>query len=212
MSEELQSIITFGLDIPVRMVFPNLFEPRKVKVNGKETGEPKYSATFLVPLDHPDFAKLVDKAKAVAAAKWPGRAYKELKRPFSDGDKMAEKATARKKDGSFYKGMVVLKASSQFPPTIVDASRNPPIETINRKLFYSGAFIQAEVNFVAYDGVGANPDGITAYLNAVAFVRDGERIAGRDATKSFKFVQGAKTADNPAAGAASEDDDDEPAF
>lgn len=203
------SIVTFGLDIPVRMVFANLFEAKRVKINGKETGEPKFSATFLIPPDHPDFTVLVEKAKAVAAAKWPGRSYKELKRPFTDGDQMAAKATAKKKDGSFYTGQVVLKASSQFPPTLVDASRNPVAETVNRKLFYSGAFVQAEVNFVAYDGVGNNPDGITAYLNAVAFVRDGERIAGRDATKSFKFVQGAKTADNPAAGT---EDDDEPAY
>lgn len=211
MAEQVDSIISFGLASPVRILFPNLFEARKVKVNGKERGDAKFGATFLIPPDHPDWATIQAKAKAVAAAKWPGVEYKSIRRPFKDGDKEAEKSASKKKDGSFYKGMVVLKASTKYPVVCVDASHTPPVETVNKKLFYSGAFVAAEINFVANqvtdDETGEEKRYISAYLQGVCFVRDGSRIAGRDVAQSFKHVQGAKTADNPAAGA--EDDDDE---
>ncbi len=186
-----------GFNSAVRCVFPTLFEARRVKIKGKETGEPKFSCTFLLTTDHPDLANLKKVAAAVAKARWPGRKLGELKFPFNDGNAMAAQAEAKKKDGEFYKGQVVLKTSSKFQPAILDGRTEPPVNTEDSGLIYSGCWVAFEINFVAYDGVGANPDGVTAYLNVICFVGKGDRIAGKDHSKTFTGIAGRATTENP---------------
>ena len=171
-----------------QMLFPNLFEPRRVKINGKETGDPKYGLSML--FDPDAIGELKEAAKAVALAKWPGRSLAELKFPFADGDKLAAKQEANKRDGKFYAGKIVVKASSKYKPVTVDTHRK---EIIDNSRLYSGAWGFAELNFVAYPGVGQNPDGVTAYVNFVMKSRDGDRIAGRDAKGVFAGIQGGET-------------------
>lgn len=168
-----------------RMLWPNLFEPRRVKIKGKETGEPKYGLSML--LDPAEIGDLKTAAKAVALAKWPGRTLSELKFPFSDGDKLEAAQTELGRDGKFYAGTIVLKASSKYKPVVVDTHRK---DIIDHTRLYSGAYGYAELNFVAYDGVGQNPDGVTAYVNFVMKSRDGDRIAGRDAAGVFAGIDG----------------------
>ena len=170
-----------------QMLWPNLFEPRAVKIKGKETGEPKYGLSML--LDPAEIGDLKAAAKMVALAKWPGRTLSELKFPFSDGDKLEADQTEKGRDGKFYSGKVVLKASSKFKPVVVDTHRK---DIIDHSRLYSGAYGYAELNFVAYDGVGQNPDGVTAYVNFVMKSRDGDRIAGRDAAGVFAGIQGSE--------------------
>lgn len=170
-----------------QMLWPNLFEPRRVKIKGKETGEPKYGLSML--LDPTEVGDLKTAAKAVALAKWPGRTLSELKFPFADGDKQAAAQAELGRDGKFYAGKIVLKASSKFKPVVVDTHRK---DIIDHSRLYSGAYGYAELNFVAYDGVGQNPDGVTAYVNFVMKSRDGDRIAGRDAKGVFAGIQGAE--------------------
>ena len=171
-----------------RMLWPNLFEPRAVKIKGRETGDPKYGLSML--LDPSEIGDLKTAAKAVALAKWPGRTLTELHFPFADGDKLAAKQEELGRDGKFYAGTVVLKASSKFKPVVVDTKRK---DIIDHTRLYSGAWGYAELNFVAYDGVGQNPDGVTAYVNFVMKSRDGDRIAGRDAAGVFAGIQGGET-------------------
>ena len=168
-----------------RMLWPNLFEPRRVKIKGKETGEPKYGLSML--LDPSEIGDLKTAAKDVALAKWPGHTLSELKFPFSDGDKKAAEQETAGRDGKFYAGTVVLKASSKYKPVVVDTHRK---DIIDATRLYSGAYGFAELNFVAYDGVGQNPDGVTAYVNFVMKSRDGDRIAGRDAKGVFAGIAG----------------------
>ena len=170
-----------------QMLWPNLFEPRRVKIKGKETGEPKYGLSML--LDPTEIGDLKAAAKMVALAKWPGRTLSELKFPFSDGDKLEADQASKGRDGKFYAGKVVLKASSKFKPVVVDTHRK---DIIDHSRLYSGAYGYAELNFVAYDGVGQNPDGVTAYVNFVMKSRDGDRIAGRDAAGVFAGIQGSE--------------------
>lgn len=186
-----------------RMVFPNLFEPKAIKINGKPTGEPRYDLTMLFE-PGPDFDTLKTAAVGVAKAKWPNRDLKELRFPFKGGDTMAAKSASRGKDGDFYKGKIVLSASSKFKPGVVDANKQDILDTSK---VYSGCWGYAELNFVAYDGVSGGQDGVKAYVNFVMKSRDDDRIAGRDAKSVFAGIQGGQTDYDPSAGL-----DDEIAF
>lgn len=193
-----EGIMTFGIAQQARVVFPHLFVPQRYKRNGKESGEPKYSASFLLEKDHLDLAALKKKAAEVAQAKFPGVDLKTLKFPFTDGNKLKTQAEANDKDGSFYEDMIVLKTSSQFEPQVLDGRNDPPTETVDQKIIYSGCFCAAEVNFVAYDRTQADgKDGVTAYINVAVFVRAGERIAGRNAAESFRGIRGQSSAEDP---------------
>ncbi|MEE8518893.1 MAG: ssDNA-binding protein [Dehalococcoidia bacterium] len=180
-----------------RMVWPNLFEPRAFMRDGKPTGEPKYGLTMLFTKDDISGLKVV--AAKVAKAQWPGRDLKELKFPFKNGDALAkasvEKDVAADKtprDVSFYEGKVVVKTSSKFAPQVYGMDRK---EVLDPKRAYSGAFGYAELNFVAYPGVGGGQDGVTCYVNFVMLSdRKGDRIAGRNVEDVFAGIQGSDVA------------------
>ena len=174
-----------------RMVFPNLFVPRAFKRNGKEAGEAKYGLTML--FDPKDVGPLKAAIRHVIEEKWPGRDPKTLKLPLISGDAQAAKSAANKKDGSFFKGTVVLKASSKFKPGVVDAKSEPILDPGR---IYSGCYGHAELNFTAYDAVGAGGlDGVNAYVNFVLKTKDGDRIAGKDAKTVFAGITGATVDD-----------------
>ena len=176
-----------------RVAFPNLFVPRAFKRNGKDAGEAKYSLTML--FDPKDIGPLKDAIRHVINEKWPARDPKTLKLPLASGDAQAAKSEARKKDGSFFKGTVVLKASSKFKPGVVDEKLQ---DILDASRIYSGCYCRAELNFVAYDAVSAGgQDGVTAYVNFVMKVKDGPRVAGKDAKTVFAGVAGVETDENP---------------
>lgn len=177
-----------------QMVFPNLDKPRAFKQNGKEKGEPMYGLTML--FTPADVEVLKKKAAEAAKAKWPSRAFSELKFPFHNGDTLAAKAEAARKDGSFYKGKVVIKANSKFAPQVVGPDKQP---LIDMKKVFSGCYGYAELNFHAYDGVNGGQDGVKAYVNFVMVSRPGQRIAGKDATTVFAGIAGGKSEHNPVA-------------
>lgn len=187
-------------------LFPNLFVPRPIKINGKEKGEPVFGVTMLFdkasmsPEDQDRLKTLIETAQRVAREKWPGRDFKvePIAMPFKQGDKEAEKSEKRGKNGDFYKGKLVLKTNSKFKPQVVGLDRK---EIINDKLVYSGCLMYAEVNFVAYDSVNGGTDGVKAYLgNFVMKAKDGPRIAGKSAADVFAGIGGADVNDDPTAG------------
>lgn len=193
----------------VRMPFQNLIVPKPVGKKGKAKGEPKYSGTFLLKPDSADLAGLKAKAAAVAKARWPGRNLGELKFPFTSGEKRADKSKKAGKDGAFFLGHVVLDARSKYQPQL--AVRNPDgtirelagqqIAVEGKNKFYGGCMVAASVNFTAYegqeeDGVG-NPDGVNAYLDAVIWLGDGERIGGGNVVETFRAFAGSVTDVDP---------------
>lgn len=178
-----------------RMVWPNLFEAKPFMRNGKAVGEPKYGMTMLFEpgpeLD--EFKKIAGKVAKAKFGTIDGVTF-----PFKKGDAEAEKAAAKGKDGSFYKGLVVVKTSSQFQPQVVDDQSQP---IIDHGKIYSGCYGFAEVNFVATEIT--SDDGVkryvTAYTNFVMKSRDGDRIAGRTAKDVFKGIKGKEVDFDPSA-------------
>lgn len=202
---------TYTFKQPLRAVFNNLLEPKAFMKNGKPKGEPKYSATFTIPSTSPELATIKAAMIAAAKEKWPGRDLKELSFPLTSGEKAAEKAKAKGKDGSFYLGNVVLKTRSKFPPGLSVLNKGAILSLDTDVLksqwkgkFYNGCFGAAALNFVAYEGDGGDEeggkDGITAYLQSFLWTGDGERIGGQDAAEVFKDYAGKVTNADPFAG------------
>lgn len=209
----------------VRAIFCNVVAGRKFLEKGKEVGDTRYDAT--VVLDKAEFEHLVAKAKEVARAQWPTRDLKELKFPFTSKTKAVEdaggRAAKKNKDVEAAKaslaalipdGCFVFKASSKYEPQISVLSGGKIVEvpSANRavvgKQFYNGCHIALALNFVAYVGKKlADPDGVTAYLDAAIWLADGERIGGVNQAERFKGYAGKATAEDP-----TENLDDEIAF
>lgn len=211
----------YALLRPVILAHPALFEPKQFKKNGKPTGEPKYSGTFVLPADSEDLKAMKTLAAKVARAKWPTRNFADLKFPFASGDKLADqrKAKSGKDDGEYQRGKVVVQSRSKFAPRLAVIENGKIVDLDDDALkakykgkFFFGAEVLAEFNFVAYEG-GANPDGVTAYMNLVLATGKGTRIAGGSAASEvFKGYMGSASAEDPTGGGSSVELDDEIPF
>lgn len=173
-----------------RLAFPALFEPKTV--NGE--GKPRYSATLLIPTDHPQMAQIQAAIKAIAKDKWKDKAAgiltsleKTDKVALHDGDTKAQY------DG--FSGMMYVAAASQenAPPTVVDQARNPLGAKSGKP--YAGCYVNASLEFWAQDN--AYGKRINCTLRGVQFLRDGDAFsAGRPAdADEFEEVEGAGAAD-----------------
>lgn len=204
----------YNLTAPTIMAHPNLFVAKAFGTKGKETGEPKYSANLVFASDHPDLPKMKAMAIACAKAQWPGVDLKGLVFPFGSGTKAADKrAEERKKagkepDGEYQRGCAVIAARSKYEPklAVIKGGQLVDYEGDARKAvakdFFFGAEVLAQINFVAYKGVGRNPDGVTAYLNMIVATGRGKRIAGggQSASEVFKGYVGQTTTEDPTGG------------
>lgn len=205
MTEATKADLSFTFNEPVRGAYMNIFDAKAFKKNGKEVGDPKFGLTLMMEPDYSALPALKAKIAEAAKSKWPSRPMSELKFPLSSGDKAAERAIAKGKNRDFMKGKIVLTARSKYAPTlaVLEGGRIITLESDALKAkykskFYSGSFVAASVNFVPYEADDGD-DGVTAYLQSLLWVKDGERIGGRDQAEVFKAYQGTTTAENPLA-------------
>lgn len=182
------------------------------KVNNK--GEPKFAATILLTPGSADETGIKAALLAVAKEAFPGRDLKTLKFPIESGNTVAERSATKNKDGSFFRGHTVFKASSnEENPPVLSVLEGKNIrellgaqrEAEGRKLFYNGCYVLCAVYISAYKsgsegGVGEH-SGVKAYLNQVLWVADGPRIGGAPSSEIFKGYAGSVTAEDPYAGA-----------
>lgn len=159
----------------VRLAFPNLFEPTTVAGEGK----PRYSATLIIPADHPQLAEIKAKQEAVAKEKWRDKAAAIL-RGLDKQDKLAlhDGDTKTKYDG--FPGNFFISAAAQenAAPTVIDRDRAPLSVKSGRP--YPGCFVNASIEFWAQDN--SYGQRINAQLRGIQFYRDGDSFsAGRPA-------------------------------
>jgi len=209
----------YSLTVPVPMYHPNLHEARAFGKKGKESGTPKFSANFAFEPDSEDLKAMKAIAGKIARAKWPERPFSELQFPFTDGNKLVEKAKKAGKDGSYNAGKVIVAARSKYEPRLSGIENGKPVDyegdarKAAKTKFYFGVEVLAQLNFVAYDGVGNNPDGVTAYLNMVFTTNKGKRVAGgASAAEVFKGYVGTSSTVDPTGGAGKPGLDDEIPF
>lgn len=226
MTEAVSGI--FNTTTPAIMAHPALIEAKKFKDRqGRETGEPKHSVSIVLDTEHPDLKGLKTLAAQVARAKWSDKPMTDIKFPFADGTKLADKYIERRKakgkdddgKGEFQRGKVVLKTASKFRPALSVLDGKKPIDLVDdalvakhRNKFYFGALGLYQVNFVAYDAIKeGDKDGVTCYINMVLSTGKGERLTGgASASEAFKGYVGTVSAEDPTAGGLGDLDDEIP--
>lgn len=172
----------------VRLSYEHIFTPSRFD----ESQEAKYSATFIIPKDHPDLPAVKKAmfeagqekyASAFAGNGWPKGYTCSLKDADTATDSMGE-VLAEKNPA--YKGCYILEANSTRRPVVVD--RKKAAVTEEDGLIYSGCYVNVSLAAAAYE-YGKIKKGVKAYLNGVQFVKDGERF-GMDATDDFDELDG----------------------
>lgn len=172
----------------VRLSFVHIFQPRQMP----GSTDAKYQATLLIPKSDKEtlnkIKSAIEAARLNSAGLFNGKIPASLKNTLKDGD-------APKEDGSEMgaecKGHYVITVSSKTKPIIVDRQNN---EIIDSTEVYSGCYARCEINFFAYKSNGNM--GITAGLNGVQKLADGEPLGGRGSAATMF-------------GAPIEDDDDD---
>jgi hypothetical protein len=173
----------------VRLSYEHIFTPTKFE----EGKDPVYSATFIIPKDHPDLPAVkramfeagqeTFSAAFVKPGTWPKGYTCGLKdadvATDSNGEILAEKNTE-------YAGCYVLEANSTRRPVAMD--RRKAAVTEDDGVIYSGCYVNASLNASGYT-YGNVKKGVKCYLNGVQFVRDGERF-GADASADFDDLDG----------------------
>lgn len=153
------------------MSYLNVNEP-KAPLGG---GTPKYSVSLIIPKS--DKATVEKIRAAVKAAYEEGQGklrgsgksvppLGSIKTPLRDGDK-------ERPDDDAYKNSWFLNASSTTKPGVVDADRNPILDSSE---LYSGIIGRASINFYAFNTNGNK--GIACGLNNIQKLADGTPLGG----------------------------------
>jgi hypothetical protein len=162
----------------VRLAFPQLFEA--TTVNGE--GKPAFSATFILPQNHPDIAALNSAIDKVAEEKWGPKTGDILKALRAAG-KVALRNGDEKSNYSGFAGNLYVSARNAVRPTVLDANRTPLTQADGRP--YAGCYVNAILDIWAQDnGYGKR---INASLGGVQFYRDGDAFAGGGAASTDEF-------------------------
>lgn len=153
------------------MSYLNVNEP-KVPMGG---GTPKYSVSLIIPKS--DTVTVEKIRAAIQAAYEEGQVklkgkdgivpdLKTLRKPLRDGDE-------ERKGDEAYKNAWFVNANSTTKPGVVDADRNPILESSE---LYSGIIGRASINFYAYNSSGNR--GIACGLNNLQKLSDGTPLGG----------------------------------
>lgn len=153
------------------MSYLNVNEP-KVPLGG---GTPKYSVSLIIPKS--DTATIEKIRAAIQAAYDEGQSklkgsskfvpdLEDLKTPLRDGDK-------DRKGDEAYKNSYFVNANSTTKPGVVDADRQPIIDSSE---LYSGIIGRASINFYAFNSNGNK--GIACGLNNIQKLADGTPLGG----------------------------------
>ena len=180
----------------VRLSYEHIFTPSALD----DSQEKKYSATFIIPKDHPDLpaikrALFEAGQEKFAAAFVPGKPWPMgYTNVLKDGDKDVNgSGEVLGEKNPEYAGCYVLKASAAASRRPVVLGRRKEALTEQDGVVYSGCYINASVAFAGYE-FGKVKKGVTCYLNGVQFVADGERF-GSDATSDFDELDSADDTD-----------------
>lgn len=182
-----------------RLSYEHLFTPHAVN----ENADPKYSMTLLIPKTD---TKTIERLNAAInnavqdgverhVFKQPIDPTQTKYPPLRDGDKPNDSGEPR---GPEFQGhwFIAAKSSTKRKPFVVDANLQP---IIDESEIYSGCYINAAVQFFAYENSGNK--GISASLVGVQKVKDGERLGGQplEAEDVFSAIGGQSTPNAPSA-------------
>lgn len=172
----------------VRIAFcQNLFRPGTVTAADK----PAYSATFIIPKDDPQIAKIKKTIISVAEEKWEKKAEEVLKSLkikdmlcLHDGDGKAQY------DG--FEGCMYISARNAAPPLVIDRDRTKLTENDGRP--YAGCYVNCSLDIWAQDNKYGKR--INAKLRGVQFFADGDAFVGSAPASEDEFDDLSDTGEN----------------
>lgn len=153
----------------VRLAFPNLWKMSAPRGGG----EPAFSASFILPKNHKDLAKLKAALKQVAKEKWAAKAdaiYKALEA----GDKLCLHDGDMKSDYDGYAGNLFVSSRTKTRPTTFNGQREEVTEADG--VLYSGCYVNASLELWAQENDFGKR--INAQLRGVQFFKKGDAFAG----------------------------------
>jgi hypothetical protein len=162
----------------VRLAFPVLFEAKTV--NGE--GEPAFSASFLIPPDHPAVKQINDAAEAIGKEKW-GAKWPQVKKEMVAKDRLPLHDGDAKSSYTGFEGMTYVSARNKTRPLVIDRDKSPLNQSDGRP--YAGCFVNASIELWAQDNNYGKR--INASLRGVQFYKDGEAFAGGGAASDDEF-------------------------
>ena len=225
-----KELTTYAFQAPVRAGFSNIIAARQFQDKGKGKGDPRFDATFILEPDSADLKALKDLVIAEAKALFPDKRLiarrltqeeldagaVEIAVPWKDGTKAADRAKEDGKDQEFFRGKIIVKASSKYAPALsgIEGGKiveytNPETRATLDKLFYSGAYLVPYLALHSYKARDDKPGGVGVYLNAICFIKHGPRLGGSkvNAAEVFKGYAGTVSAADPGSNDSGLDDD-----
>lgn len=162
----------------VRLAFPQLFEAKTV--NGE--GDPAFSASFILPPNHPAVkqinAAIDELGQAKWAAKWPA-----IKKELSAKDKLPIHDGDTKANYSGFEGNLYVSSRNKVRPLVLDRDKSPLTQSDGRP--YAGCYVNGSIELWCQDN--AYGKRINATLRGVQFYKDGEAFAGGGSATADEF-------------------------
>lgn len=190
--------IIFATDLVLS--FPHLVDAHKAPT-AAPTVQPKFSADFIIPVDHPALKAFMHRYAEMAQAKWGENANAVMQmiqadrknRCFGMGTEKVDKKTFKPYKG--YDGKAYITASRADRPQMiradgspVDASNTMEQQALARKM-YGGCYVNVALKpWIQENSFGR---GIRCDLVAIQFAKDGESFgdaAEPDVTNMFAAV------------------------
>lgn len=172
----------------VRLSYEHIFTPSAFD----DSQDAKYSATFIIPKDHPDLPTVKRVMMEVGQEDFPsdfkGTAWpKGYTCSLRDADVATDSnGTVLAEKNPAYKGCYIIEANSTRRPLTIDRSKHAVTE--DDGVIYAGCYVNASLNAASYT-FGKLKKGVKCYLNGVQFVANGERF-GVDVSDDFAALDG----------------------
>ena len=162
----------------VRAAFLTVFVATAVNDGDKKS----FSASFLMPPDHPDVAKLRAAITEVANAKWGDKAAEYL-RGMIAGDKVCLHNGDTKSQYDGFPGNLFVSARSFRRPLAIAQDKSQITEADGK--LYSGCYVNAQIALWAMDNNWGKR--VNAQLRGVQFLRDGDAFGGGAVANEDEF-------------------------
>lgn len=165
----------------VRFSYVHVFEPWKAS----NSDNARYSATLLIPKSD---VKTLNVVKACIQAayekavseRWGGKRPAKWHNPLQDGDQPKDDGESR---GDAYKGHWYINAKSSSRPGVVNAARQPIVDS---EEFYSGCYGYASINFSGF--INSGNMGISCFLNNLMKTKDGDALGSGHSSAEDDFA------------------------
>lgn len=165
---------------PVRLSFPNLFEPKQYE----GAGPFRYDATALiVPGGAND--ELIWQAIFAVGEEKLGKKWRELIESWRNNSQKFCYLDGNLKEYEGYEGMMYLamhRKADDGPPTVIDRNRVRLTRADGRP--YAGCYVNVSADIYAQTGTNA---GVRASFSGVQFVADGDAFGGGAPAKPEDF-------------------------